>query len=597
MNTEHVIDFLPLHTLAELARALGIDADLLTKVTESSSRREFYVEHKIPKRNRKRHNEYRTVWQVRDRALADAHKALNRRFDIFLRDVIPDFPHKAAHGYVRGRSTRTNAEVHCGSPLLLRADIQDFFPTISAARLNSVFRTVGLQPEVAKVLASFATIDDSLPLGLHSSPLLANLVCAGVDDRLQSLAVAHGCHYTRYADDLAFSGERSVPTRIDVESELAAEGFTLSPRKFRVTKLGQAHFVTGLSVSDPKGPHIPKALKRRLRQELYFVRKYGLRDHIGRVNYSSFQSGINKIDGMLRYVGGIERKLGKELRAQWLAVLTKEKSGPSYAPQFNLASRPVTFYVDETEMPSRDGKILALACVAMEEITSVADVTKAVLRRYHVDPFTTGRKKKLKGLHYADSPEELRADYVRELGSLPIRAYVAYDLVDSYIDYRAAYLSLLGGQLASLFVGYDRAEVRVVFEENSQVTLPAVTDLVTKIYRELETKNSKRPLALPSVVNGKKGEEPNLAVPDYLLGVFGAFAAAEMPKPESATDIAKSENAAETARKRFERLRDKYRLIRGKPERRWYSRKVPFSPWPDGSPKGRTAAAEGTEWP
>ena len=192
-------------------------------------------------------------------------------------------------------------------------------------------------------MASFATIDDSLPLGLHASPLLANLVCAGVDDRLQSLATAHGCRYTRYADDLAFSGAKSVPTRIEVESELAAEGFTLSPRKFRLTKLGQAHFVTGLSVSDPKAPHIPKALKRRLRQELYFARKYGLRDHLGRVNYPSFQSGINKIDGMLRYVGGVERKLGKELRAQWLAVLTKEKAGPSYPPRFNLTSRPVTF--------------------------------------------------------------------------------------------------------------------------------------------------------------------------------------------------------------------------------------------------------------
>jgi len=78
-----------------------------------------------------------------------------------------------------------------------------------------------------------------------------------------------------------------------------------------------------------------------------------------------------------------------------------------------------------------------------------------------VDPFTAGRKKKLlKSLHYTDSPEELRVEYVREIGRLPIRAYAAYDLVDSsYVDYRAAYLSLLGGQLASLFVGYDRAGV------------------------------------------------------------------------------------------------------------------------------------------
>ena len=101
-----------------------------------------------------------------------------------------------------------------------------------------------------------------------------------------------GCTYSRYADDMAFSSAMALPTRFEVASALAAEGFRLSESKFRKTVRGQAHYVTGLSISESV-PHAPRALKRRLRQELYYSTKFGIAEHLERVRAPDLQTGVN----------------------------------------------------------------------------------------------------------------------------------------------------------------------------------------------------------------------------------------------------------------------------------------------------------------
>ncbi len=128
MNRPHVVDFRQPTSLSELAICLGVDVRLLERVVSAGTPRMLYVEHRIPKRSRHRTGDFRTVWEVPDGPLADAHKAFARRFELFLRDVEKRFPHEAAYGYVRGRSTWDNAKNHCGAPLLLRADLVTFSP-------------------------------------------------------------------------------------------------------------------------------------------------------------------------------------------------------------------------------------------------------------------------------------------------------------------------------------------------------------------------------------------------------------------------------------------------------------------------------------
>src|SRR5690606_21772723 len=121
------------------------------------------------------------------------------------------------------------------------------------------------------------------------------------------LAGRFACQYTRYADDISISGE-ALPLRSDLEELLVRFGFQLNGEKFRITKRGQSHYVTGLSISDPNGPHVPKRMKRVLRQELYYSRKHGVEDHLLRIGYEAHrvQSGVNRLDGIVRYVSYIE---------------------------------------------------------------------------------------------------------------------------------------------------------------------------------------------------------------------------------------------------------------------------------------------------
>lgn len=568
MVTPWSIDFREPKTLEELALHLGIPADILRFLT-GPSRDGFYLRHRIPKKNPKRPGEYRAVFAPIP-ALGNGHKNLLRRFETFVRDVEPRYPHPCAHGYVSKRSTLTNAQPHCGSPKVLHADIEDFFPTISFDRLVTLFRQLGLHPTVADLLAKFSTIDGTLPLGLNASPLFANLICLDLDDKMLVLAGNHGAVYSRYADDLAFSGGGSLPTKLEISNNLMEEGFRLAERKFFVSKRGQSHFVTGLSITDPKQPHVPKKYKRRLRQELYYAERFGLPDHIARVGYVSIPSGVNKIDGSLKYLSGIERQVGATFLAKWQAILARDGMRPNYLPVHDQPVRNVTLYFDESEIATAQGPVLVVGCVAIEEVEKVQQALEDLLRTHQADPFFVGRKAKLrkKGLHYADITEEIRQDLVRLVAELPIRGFIAYDLITKYSDYENGYLQLMVGLLVNRFVYYDRADLRIVYEQNNQLRQKEIETKALLTYFHLKLQSSRRPARIPRVSAGSKLDEPCLSVVDCLLGVFGGYAI----------------NPNERQQGLFERIRDHYRLIVSGPTGTFFTRKKPFTPWPAGDP-------------
>ncbi|MFC5862011.1 reverse transcriptase family protein [Acidicapsa dinghuensis] len=200
-----------------------------------------------------------------------------------LRDILNGIPsHPAAHGFIRGRSIRTFASPHVDQRIVLRMDIENFFPSITASRVAAFFRTAGYPEPVADALANLccnavpehvlkkleiAQEDKSrdadirsmylrthLPQGAPTSPALANICAYRLDCRLQGLAAASGAVYTRYADDLAFSGgevfERSVNRFADhVGAILLEEGFCANYRKTRIQRRSTRQQLAGLIVN------------------------------------------------------------------------------------------------------------------------------------------------------------------------------------------------------------------------------------------------------------------------------------------------------------------------------------------------------------
>ncbi|MDD5289300.1 MAG: reverse transcriptase domain-containing protein, partial [Dehalococcoidales bacterium] len=160
---------------------------------------------------------------------------------------------RACMGFEKDTSILDNAKPHIGAVAIMSLDIDDFFPSIKANRVWSIFRTIGYNPQIANVLTSLCTFKGSLPQGSPASPKLSNLISIRLDARLLGYAGKHGIIYTRYADDLCFSSlsydklAKSYPFFCNI---IESEGFILNDRKTRFVGAARQHQVTGLVVTD-----------------------------------------------------------------------------------------------------------------------------------------------------------------------------------------------------------------------------------------------------------------------------------------------------------------------------------------------------------
>ncbi|WP_165026920.1 retron St85 family RNA-directed DNA polymerase [Dysgonomonas sp. ZJ279] len=190
--------------------------------------------------------------------------------------------HSSAHGFINSKSIITNAKIHTGQTELLKLDLKDFFPSISLNRIISVFKNVGYPNQIAFYLAKICTYEECLPQGAPTSPCLSNIIAKNLDKRLMKLAKSLNLRYTRYADDLTFSGNK-IPAKVIeyISTIIVDEGFVINQDKTRLYKNKGQRIVTGISVLE-KELKLPREYKRVLRQELFFIEKYGLKSHLAK---------------------------------------------------------------------------------------------------------------------------------------------------------------------------------------------------------------------------------------------------------------------------------------------------------------------------
>ncbi len=231
-------------------------------------------------------------------------KALQHR--ILRRLLNPLRPHPAATGFVPGLSIVDNARPHAGQGVVINLDLENFFPSITPARVEAVFRAYGWDAEAARILTAICTYENALPQGAPTSPALSNLVCRKLDARLAALAEYFDGAYTRYADDLTLSfpsfgrnrrlrrhagrptpGWRPKPgpaaprTLLTwVRAILEAEGFRIQlKKKVRVQRPHQRQTATGLVVNEVV--NLPRAVRRRIRA-MQHRERLGQLDEAGR---------------------------------------------------------------------------------------------------------------------------------------------------------------------------------------------------------------------------------------------------------------------------------------------------------------------------
>ena len=284
---------------------------------ESNSKNEIIVQRfYIPKKNKRLG--YRVVYKLWKQFTRDTLKVL--KFNLYGLY----FPSEYIHGFVRGRDTLTNAKSHLGNQFLVKIDIKNFFETISVEKVKEAFKLLGFNEEISIMLSSITTINGILPPGFPTSPLIANIVFSNVDEKIYSLCKEKGATYTRYADDISITSNSNLPSIEELEKIISSYGFSINSQKTKTFKFGQNLYVTGLSIADSKYPRIPKHIKRKLRQELYHINRYGYHSHICHIRGwdektdKSITDEIkdkirNRIKGWIDYINHIEPVVAKKL--------------------------------------------------------------------------------------------------------------------------------------------------------------------------------------------------------------------------------------------------------------------------------------------
>ncbi len=256
------------------------------------------------------------------------------------------------HGFVVGRSPVSNAFLHRRQQWVLRFDLLDFFPNINFGRVRGMFMAFPFEypPDVATILAQLCCHENQLPQGAPTSPIISNYICRRLDAQLGQLARAERCFYTRYADDICFSTDRtSFPAALaaieagiaavssGLEALVTSNGFAVNPQKTRLMRRTQRQRVTGLVVNEKVNP--PQSYTRSLRNLLYIWSRHGegaaeesLRRAHGIENWPPGKQTPdfrNILRGRIQYVGSV--KGWGDLTYRRLAYALQELD-PSFQP-------------------------------------------------------------------------------------------------------------------------------------------------------------------------------------------------------------------------------------------------------------------------
>ena len=252
-----------------LARDLGVEAGTLYAL--SNSLPAHYRAVQIPKAG----GGCRRLL-VPDEALKRVQRAIARE----LLAHMPVSPYAMAYRY--GGGAVRNAARHVGRRQVLRLDIRRFFDSVR----YSAVKDAAFPPEIFSeplrvLLAMLCYYRDSLPQGAPTSPAIVNILLRDFDLRLGGWCRRRGVAYTRYCDDLVFSGEDLEGVRAVAEAELRGMGFFLNCGKTSLRSAGQRQTVPGLVVNEKVS--VPREERRAVRQAAYYCRRFGVEGHLGRI--------------------------------------------------------------------------------------------------------------------------------------------------------------------------------------------------------------------------------------------------------------------------------------------------------------------------
>lgn len=312
---------------AQLAMLLDIKHQDLTYLLYVKKDAEKYIPFSIPKKSGGSRDIFAPIPEL---------KSLQRKLATALEECISDIEkltkrtNKASHGFRPGKSILTNASVHRNKRYVFNIDLKDFFPSITGQRIRGFLikdKSLAFDASVATTIAHIACRDGKLPQGSPCSPVISNMIAGVLDVHLSRLAKAHGCIFTRYADDITFStNKKDFPTDIAYRDEtnehcwnvgaelnrlILRSGFSVNEKKTRMQYRDSRQQVTGLIVNKKVNVSIEyrylvRAYVAALVKNGKFVVKHQVADATGKLETVIEDGTPAQLHGMLGFIHSVD---------------------------------------------------------------------------------------------------------------------------------------------------------------------------------------------------------------------------------------------------------------------------------------------------
>ncbi len=292
-----------------LSNILGIKWKSFKNIINNSDK--MYYRFDIPKKSGGKR-----IISMPDKELLIIQKKIQEK----ILDNVP--VHNNAYGFVKNKSIIDNARVHLNKEKILNIDLKDFFPSIHRGRVFYIFKNIcKYDNNTSYCLTKLTTFRNSIPQGAPTSPVISNIVSFMMDVRLSKLAEKFNIDYTRYADDITFSGKKENINKslLKIVSNIIEEcGFHINENKTRFASNAGRQEVTGLIVNNEE-ISIPNNYLKSIRQELYYVKKYGLKEHRERVGFKN-KYYKDHLLGKILFVRQINKEKGEKLLDEFNSI-------------------------------------------------------------------------------------------------------------------------------------------------------------------------------------------------------------------------------------------------------------------------------------
>ena len=209
---------------------------------------------------------------------------------------------KYAKAYSKGISLLDNASPHKCKKIILKLDIKSFFDNISFSNIYKYcFGLEYFPKQIGMLLTSLVTYNDFLPQGAPTSSYISNLVMKEYDEEIGNWCKERNIEYTRYSDDMTFSGD-FIPSEIIkmVRKYLYKLGLKINNKKIHVIRNYYCQNVTGIVVNEKL--QVPSKYRKKIRQEIYFIKKYGIESHLKKINMKDKNKYLRSLYGKILYV-------------------------------------------------------------------------------------------------------------------------------------------------------------------------------------------------------------------------------------------------------------------------------------------------------